>query len=62
MLHKNIQSELFVELSHKQQHFIAGGGGPTMDAAIDATEQVTNTLVFLSKLLPKELPIKTTLF
>jgi hypothetical protein len=42
MLHDNMQSELFVELSNKQQQFVAGGG-PTLGIVSDATEYVANT-------------------
>jgi hypothetical protein len=42
MLHDNIQSELFVELSHKQQQLVAGGG-PTLGIVSDVAEHIANT-------------------
>ncbi|GEM_PF-1870080 len=42
MLHNNIQSELFIELSLKQEQF-AAGGGPTLGIVSDATQYIANT-------------------
>src|SRR5579883_3602347 len=42
MFKDNRESQLFVDLSHKQQQWVSGGG-PTLGIVSDATEYVANT-------------------